>query len=58
MLMAVLFLALGGLSGLAQTNSMLSQTGLPITSYIRFKLLYAACSVLVCLCMLLFGGIT
>ena len=56
-LMAVLFLSLGGLSGLAQTNSMLSDGGLPIKNYIYSKLLYAACSVLLCLCILFLGDI-
>ena len=59
LLLAVLFLAFGGLCGLAQTNSMLAATDLSIISYIRFKLLYTACSVLLCLCMLTLGiGIT
>jgi hypothetical protein len=51
-LLAVLFLSLGGLSGIAQTNAMLSPCGLPIRNYIRSKLLYMSCSVVICLCML------
>jgi hypothetical protein len=54
-LLAVLFLSLGGLSGIAQTGAMLSPCGLPMKNYIRSKLLYMSCSV-ICLCILFFSG--
>jgi hypothetical protein len=55
-LLSVLFLSLGGISGIAQTNAMLAPSGLPIRNYIRFKLLYMSCSAMICLCSL-FSGI-
>lgn len=38
-------LAMGGLSGIAQTASMLSQAGLSLSSYVKMKLFFTACSV-------------
>jgi hypothetical protein len=51
-LLAVLFLSLGGLSGIAQTNAMLSPSGLTIKNYIRSKLVYMSCSMAICLLFL------
>jgi hypothetical protein len=53
LLLAVLFLSLGGLSGIAQTNAMLTPSGLRIKNYICEKTLYTSCSLLLCLCFLI-----
>ena len=45
-ILAVFFLALGGISGLAQTNSMLAPAHISLKKYIKWKILYTSCSVL------------
>lgn len=42
--LAMFFTAFGGLSGLAQTSSMIRGTGLSITYYVKFKLVLSAAS--------------
>jgi hypothetical protein len=54
LLLAVLFLSMGGLSGIAQTNAMLSPSGLRIKNYICEKTLYTSCSLLLCLLFIVF----
>jgi hypothetical protein len=55
LLLAVLFLSLGGLSGAAQTGACLAPGGLSLKKYLRSKLLYTCCSIGCCLCLLLLG---
>ncbi len=52
--LAVLFLSFGGLSGLAQTGSMIKNAKLSLKKYIRLKLVLAGVSTLLALCFYLF----
>ena len=45
-IMAMAFTALGGLSGIAQTNSMVRDSGLSMRYYCKLKLLLTACTIL------------
>ncbi len=45
-LLCIGFTAFGGISGLAQTSSMISETGLSMMKYICIKLILCACSIL------------
>lgn len=53
-LLALVFLSLGGLSGLAQTNSVLSGSGLKITKYMMLKICYTTMTLAIYLCILFF----
>lgn len=53
-ILAIAFLSFGGISGIAQTNSMIANHGLSIAKYIKLKLLCMSCSVLAALLLILF----
>jgi hypothetical protein len=56
-LLAIFFTAFGGLSGIAQTSSMIQKTSLSMRRYIRGKLLFAVCSVVLALVVVKLWGL-
>ena len=49
-LIMMLFLSFGGLSGLAQTGSMIKRSGLSLAGYLKLKLCFVFCSMLSAAC--------
>lgn len=55
-LLMMLFLSFGGLSGIAQTGSMIHRAELSLFGYVKTKLCFVLCSMLLAICYVLFLG--
>ena len=55
-LLMILFLSFGGLSGIAQTGSMIQRAGLSLPQYVKTKLCFVFCSVLLAYLTVSFFG--